>query len=280
MPSNRTLAVLVLCLGIVVSVWLFSKKSTFTNQDVVLKNTQPVSVDSIIKIEGEKNDDWKKILVNVDPKNQKVIDLTKNNTVREDDTTLTDQMSRDFLSQYLMAVKEGIDVTPEVASQIAQNTLSLPGYKQGAVVYIKENLRVSTKTDPESMRIYREKINQAMISVYFNVKDDPIAIVVKALQEENENELKKFDPIITINKDAIKSLLDMEVPPSAVKVHLDLLNTSSLILSDLESMRVAISDPVKVFSAIGSYSTHISSFSTALSNMSLYLTKNTQILLF
>lgn len=271
MPSNKIITIFIICIGIVISVWLFTRNPSSTN----LKSNTPekIVVKPSINIEKPLNDDWKKILVSVDTKNQKTVDLTKNKSTSEEDTTLTDQMSRDFMSQYLMAVKEGIDVTPEVASKIARSTLSMSTYQPSSVVYIKENLKISP-VSKSVLNKYKENINQAVMSVYYSVKDEPTSILISALQTENEAELKRLDPIITINKLTIKSLLAMEVPESAVKVHLELLNASSLILSDLESMRVAISDPVKVFSAVGSYTTNLGKFKASLANLDLYLLKN------
>ncbi|KND48342.1 MAG: hypothetical protein AB198_02515 [Parcubacteria bacterium C7867-003] len=278
MPSNRTITIFIICFGVVTSVWLFAKESSPLVETPVAKDTS-VTVEPLIKIEKPLNDDWKKILVSVDPKTQKVTDLTKSAAPVEDDTTLTDQLSRDFLSQYLIAVKEGIEITPEVASQMAKSTLALPDYKQDSVIYIKENLKI-TKVGADEIIKYSEEINQATIAIYYSIKNDPMAIVIKSMQEENENELKKLDPIIAINKNTIKSLLSMQVPESAVKAHLDLLNSSAQILSDLEAMRVAVSDPVKVFPVIGSYSSHLSNFGASMANINLYLKNNTPKLVF
>lgn len=72
----------------------------------------------------------------------------------------------------------------------------------------------------------------------------------------------------------------MEVPEGAIGFHLNLLNTTSNSLSDLEAMRVAISDPVKVFSVVGNYSQNMINFGNAVINMNDYLQKNSVINLF
>lgn len=278
MPSNRVLTILIISFGLITSIWLFARD--YQKEESVAKNNIAVIAEPAIKIEKPLNDDWKKILKKIDG-NEKVTNVIKNSsTNEEDDTTLTDQMSRDFLSQYLMAVKEGINVTPEVATQIAQNTLSLPGYKQTSVVYIKENLKIVSKSDFVTIQKYKESINQALIPIYYSIKDEPMTILLNSLSKEEEADLKKLDPIITINKNAIRNLLDMEVPEGATKLHLDLLNVCSQILSDLEAMRVALTDPVMVSSAIGNYANHVRSFGISISNLNAYFIKNTPKLVF
>ncbi len=279
MPSNKILTVFILCFGIVISVFFITKKQQSLSQSNTLNKNDGIKAEPAIAIKNT-DYDWKKILTESAPKNQKVVDLTRTTAIGEEGTTLTDQMSRDFLSQYLITVKNGTEVTPEVASKIAQNTLSLPDYMPSSVVYIKENLKIVKKSDPVSIGKYRDSINQVLIPLYYSLKDDPMAILVNSLQTENEKELKKLDPIITINKDAIKKLLEIEVPEGAIGFHLNLLNASAKTLSDLEAMRVAISDPVKVFSVVGSYSQNMVNFGNSVVNMNEYLLKNSIINLF
>lgn len=278
MPSNKTLTIFIICLGIVVSVWFVTKKQV-SSQNTSIKKDNGVSAEPAISIKNT-DYDWKKILTDSTPDNQKIIDLTKKYTAPDTDNTLTDQMSRDLLSQYLIAAKNGNGVSSEMATQIAQNALSLPDYQPSSVVYIKENLKIIKKTDPITITRYKERINQVLIPVYYNIKDDPMDVMLSSLQSEKETDLARLDPIIKINKNAIKLLVEMEVPEGAISFHLNLLNSSSQVLSDLESMRVAISDPVKTFTVIGSYSQHMSGFGTAILNINDYLTKNSIINLF
>lgn len=271
MPSSKILTVLILCFGVIVSVWLFSEKSNRLSENLVQKNTEGSSVEPAININAEINDEWKKILTNVDTKQQKIIDLTKNNKTVDDDSTLTDQMSRDFLSQYLLTVKDGVEVTPEIADIIAKTTLALPEYNTSGVIYLKTNLNISTKKDSESLNQYKEDINDILQNVYFNVKNDPMVVLITALKKDSEEELKKLDPIILINKNTIKYLLGISVPEGAVNIHLDLINASSQILSDLESMRVVLSDPVRSFSALNKYPGNLNRYASVLSNLNIYL---------
>jgi hypothetical protein len=275
MPSNKTLTIFILCLGVVISVWFVTNKQKRLSQNTVSKKDGVVAQDPI----AIKNTDydWKKILTDSNKANSKVIDLTKTVNLSEGDNTLTDQMSRDILSQYLIVAKNGDGLTPDMASQIVNNTLSLPDYKPSFVTYIKENLKIVKKDDPVTFETYSQKINQALMPVYYEVKVDPIAILMTSLQSDNETELKKLDPLIVINKKAIKTLVEMEVPESAASLHLYLLNTSSKILSNLEAIRVAVSDPVKIFTVIGDYSQNMSEFGKTVTSLNALLKQKTII---
>lgn len=270
MPSNKTISIFIICLALVVSVWLSTNKQEGVS--ALIQKSENTEVVPSIQTKEATNDDWKKILTKVDDKNP-FEDLTILGG-EEDDTTLTDQLSRDFMSQYLLAVKAGETINKETADVIAQKTLSLPEYNSKSVVYIRQNLKITPKADSETMRIYREKINQSLQKVYYGLKDDPMNVVITAIGTENEADIKKLDPIISINKGTIKYLLDMEVPEKAVIVHLELLNISSAILSDLEDMRAGLEDPVKMFNGIGNYAQDSDTFARMLTKMNEFLTKN------
>lgn len=278
MPSNKILTIFILCFGVVVSVWFVTNKQKSLSQKITPKKDS-VEIAPTVAIKNT-DYDWKKILTESNKTNSKVTDLTKTVTIPEEGTTLTDQMSRDILSQYLIVAKNGSGFTPDIASKIVDNTLSLPDYQPSSVVYIKENLKITSKSDPITVKKYKDRINQILIPVYYNVKDDPMAIMINSLQSDSEKELKKIDPIIAINKTAIKSLLDTEVPEIALEVHLNLLNASSLLLSDLESMRVAVSDPARIFTVLGSYTQHMVNFGTSVTTMDEFLLKKSAINLF
>ncbi len=270
MPSNKTLSILIICIGVVASVWLFSGDDKSVNNKI----TEEVSVESI-QTKETSNDDWKKLLSVVDGKEEKYVDLTNKGEVAEDnDTTLTAQLSKDFLSQYLLLIKSGGKVTQETASVLSQKTLSLPEYNQKPVVYIRQNLRITQKNDLATYQKYEESINENMESMYFNLSGDPLEIVINALNTESEAELKKLDPIIFVTKSILKYFLQMEVPERAVGVHLELTNAVSAILKDLEYMRASLEDPVKIFPGVANYTENSTRFRIALEKMDSFLKIN------
>ncbi len=274
MPSRKIVSVLIICVALVFSTWLFAKKSE-NSKNTLLGKKSSVSAEPAIKIEGERNDDWKKILTSIDSKDKNFVDLTKKTANVDEDTTLTDQMSKDFLAQYLLSVKKGQDITPELAQTIAKNTLSLPDYKKHYVIYLRSNLRITSKTDKNTVTAYKNAVNTALKNVYFySIKDDPMVVMINAISTENEAELKKIDPLVALNKTFIKNMLAIEVPESAVEAHLAVLNSSSQVLSNLEAMRLAISDPVAAFSTLGNYAAYLNNFRLTLVNLDLYLKKN------
>jgi len=272
MPSNKILFILIICFGIVVSVYLFSRNPD--NSKFLTQGIDGVSTNPYINIDENTNNDWKKILISMDSSKNATTILTNNDPAVFDDTTLTGQMSRDFLSQYLSAVKGG-EFTKEELTRIAENTLSIPGYtKVGGAKYIASNLHITTETDRDSMQAYEDKMNLILQNRSSQVKENPLAIFQDAITRASETRLAKLDPIILQNRGLLNDLLLVEVPKSAVVVHLALLNAFSNILSDLEAIRVVFTDPVRSLTAVSQYQLDESSLKTALNNINSFFARN------
>ncbi len=270
MPNNKIIATFILCLGLVVSVWLSNKN--LNNEKITIKNDDGGTLMPAIQTKENSDVDWKKILSTVEQKTpfqNLTLDLTET-----EGATLTDQLSRDFLSQYLLTVRNGEQITEEKAFEIAAKTLSSPEYNQKPVTYIRQNLKVTTKSDSETMKRYKEGVNEAIQPIYYSIYDDPILVFANAVSTENKEELKKLDSVITINKSTIKYLLNMEVPEKAISVHLELLNISSAILFNLENMKIGLDDPIRLFDAFGNYTQNSSIFINILTKMNDFLIRN------
>ena len=271
MISNRIYVALILCVAVVISIWLVSKR-----QKVLVSNSQNATVSVATpdeKTSTTTNDDWKKILSNMAETGTTTI-LNKNssdNSASFDDTTLTAQMAKDFFAQYLQIARAGQDVTPEEAQKIAEKTLSLPEYTKGVgAVYTSLNLHVNSKTDIDTVKIYNNELVQNLQNRTLKTKLDPMATLADAIKTDDESGLSKLDPLIANIKAIIIDLLKIPVPADAVRQHLDLLNAYSNVLANVEAMRVTFSDPVRSFANIGQYEKHLSDLQKAISNINNY----------
>ncbi|MBI4155926.1 MAG: hypothetical protein HY507_01700 [Candidatus Zambryskibacteria bacterium] len=274
MPSNKTLTVLIICFGVVISIFLFERNPNRpssapqnTNGLTAINPAENVSRRNLDNL------DWKKILVDMGPGNQIVTNAILSDE-SFDQTTLTAQMAKDFFAQYLMLKKGGQPITTNEINKITENTLSLPEYtKATGAVYLASNLHINQNSDTESLKKYRDSLNKSVNDRLegIGVKEDPMTIFVTAVNKDDEKEMSKLDPIILAGKDIISDLLDVEVPKELVTMHLSLLNTSSNLLLNLEQMRVALTDPVRSFVGANQYPKHMAEFQTALKNLTAYL---------
>jgi len=270
MPSNKILTILIICAGVVISIFLFKRNPSAAGTAIRDAN----GLVAVNPTEGtNQNTDWKKILVDMGPKNQIFTNVAPDDETF-DETTLTAQMAKDFFSQYLTLKKGKQPITADEINKIAENTLSLSEYtKATGALYLASNLHINQNSGAEILRKYRDSLNKSVEGRLgeIQVKEDPMAILVAAVNKDDEKEIAKLDPIILAGKDIISDLLYMEVPKELVAMHLSLLNASSNLLLNLEQMRVTLSDPVRSFAGASQYSKHLVEFQTALANLNSYL---------
>ena len=272
MPSNKIYTILVLCIGVVTSIWLIQRNpaniSVAQNSDGVTT----VSNENLINNKAKTETDWQKILVSIDQKDQNFTSVVqKDNPEIFDETTLTAQMAKDLFSRYLQIAKKPGGVTSYDANKIANDVLALPDYtKATGAVYVASNLKIINKTDRETVKLYNDTLNQKLQNKSIKNPIDPMAIVNTALERSDENELSKLDPAILTFKTFIANLLIIEAPSDAIKMHLDLLNAYSNILSNLEAMRATFTDPIRSLSGINQYEQHLRDLKGVIVNISAY----------
>ena len=173
MPSRKIVVAIILSLGSIISVWFVSKTPQSISNTV--SKTPALSVSDYREIEENQNSDWQKILISVDPEKSSLAKTSSGEEETDfDPTTLTAQMARDFFSQYLLLKKGGRAITPEDVDTIVQNTLALPNYTKGTgPIYTLANIKISQKTDLDSVKKYMADLNLIVKNRKINEKRKP-----------------------------------------------------------------------------------------------------------
>jgi hypothetical protein len=117
---------------------------------------------------------------------------------------------------------------------------------------------------------YKDEVNLILKTRSTQIKDNPVLITNNSLNSGQSSELSKLSSIITTGNLMKSDLLAVIVPKDAVTVHLELLNTSSRVLADIESMKDVYSDPIKSLSGISQYNVDVIDFQNSLKNLNLY----------
>lgn len=202
---NNIYAVLVICLGLIVSVWLTQRGESKT------KSQKNIGLDVIEESNSAQNDDWKKLLTNVKfTEDSTIYTSTSENQDVFDESTLTARLARDIFSRYLLISKSGQAVSPEQADIIANQVLSLPEYTEAnkGAVYVSSNLKIVGKSDQDSLKKYGDTLNSIIIKRLAETKSTEgiLNIVNDALSNEDEQNLIKLNPYIKANKAVISDI--------------------------------------------------------------------------
>jgi len=246
MPSNKTFVVLIVSIALIVSVWLFQKKPEAV--DVVGINTVPR--ETVVT-----ENDWQKILNESAVGDTSVVSVVpKAEDLFVNDTTITSQISKDLLAQYLLTINQKGGISGDDMNSIVSNILAVPEYNNSTgAKYISANLHINSKNDKATVGEYKEILNTLLKEVSARIKTDPIAISILAIQDEDDSVLKRIDPLIVEANLLIRRLLEMQVPSSAVTQHLRVLNFMSSVQGSLVSMRNSVDDPINGLNGINKY---------------------------
>ncbi len=272
MPSRKIISILIVCVGAILSVWLFSSGTKFAGKfgSKSSENSAITVATSTARLYDE--NDWKKILTNINPETS-TSTTRENSLVYPNEGTQTDQMARDFFSQYLSAKRGGAPLTADQAIKIAENTLASGDYtKAVGVQYTFRDLHISSKSDKETALIYGNAVSQSFINRKPKNVESVAVIIERAVRNERESELAQLDPIISSLRGVLSDMLNMTIPSDAVVPHLDFIIALSNVLANTEAMRQAFTDPVRSFAALSMYDEHTQDLAVAINNLNKYFT--------
>ncbi len=289
MNHSKVLATLIICAAIIGSVFIVLTHGSEKNTQLQPPKTENLigNIDTSTDIDTDKDGlkDWEEGLISTDPKNpdtdgdgtpdgaevsasrdprkagpnDKITTNSTNETssTNSEDNTLTGQVSRDFFSQYLLAKKGGVEITPDVALQIAQSVMQniktdevttkeyavkdiimIPDTEESKTNYVNTFIGILKKYPPKS-------------------NTNELDIILVALESQKESDIQKLDPIILAYKKILAETLKIPVPKSVVPDHMIYLNALYAVHKDISEMREMINDPIRGYIAYAHYQKNV-----------------------
>jgi len=276
MQHQKVLVTLIICIGIIGSVFIISNidksqksKEAKKNQDLLATIDKKPEADT--DLDGLK--DWEESLIGTNPQNRDTdgdgttdgeevvqnrdprkagpndkasIEQTPltTNTDQVEDNTLTAQVSKNFFAQYLLAKKGGQEVTPEMALDIAQSVMQNIPVESNAKQYEIKDIVVIPET-LASQTAYIEAFIRILKANPPKSSENELEIVTKAIESQKITDIKKLDPIILSYKNILRDTLKLPVPKNLVPEHMIYINAVSSVYTDLSEMRLVLDDPMR-----------------------------------
>lgn len=188
----------------------------------------------------------------------------------EPPTTLTGKFSEAFFQDYLQGKINGEDFSdPTVfignaVSAIEKNTQS------------KKHSRVEltiVPDSPEALHAYGNSFAQIMNSSVVSVENEAV-ILQKALTANDPAILEMLTPIHDAYVSYISQSLRMEVPESFALLHVSALNTFEAVLTDVEAMQLAFTDPLYALARTKGYEADTLALYESLKRINQKLSEN------
>ncbi len=253
-----------------------NKQSIYTASDTVNINSTGTESHNI-DTDGDGLKDWEEILVGSNPRDakskgevSKKTPLDNDLTIKKENLTSTDILSRDFFARYMELRQIGASgdkLSQEDAVSQSVGTLAFPQPK----VYTTANIYTDSTIGKEAVRIYVNKIG-TIFKTYIISSRNEAAIVKESTDKENPKILEELDPIIASYKKVLTGLIKIPVPSSMTQMHLDIINSLSGVIFINELFRKSATDPVLGLQAAGSYLRYAGKFNISYNNIRSYIT--------
>ena len=154
------------------------------------------------------------------------------------------KMAQNYFGQYLVLSQNGNQITQSDADQIAQNAISSSDLVIQAKLYTTKDINVKP-TNTQNISVYFNALGTSFSNNDVIIQQSELDILNRAVVSEKKSDIDKLDPIILGYKQILADLQKMSVPSEAVNLHLELLNNTNIVATDVENMKSTLSDPIK-----------------------------------
>jgi len=170
-------------------------------------------------------------------------------------TTSTDFIAEQLVLNYALAQRNTATTTfvnPDskaLAADLAQKALSDPNLKQ----YTTADLALTSDSSVAGYDVYRKKVAAAFRTLIDENQGKELVVIATAIDAKNEATLAPLASSQAAYEKFLAAILVIPVPPSAIKVHLLLVHSASLMASGIEDIRQMIADPVRGMRGMAKY---------------------------
>ena len=213
--------------------------------------------------DGDGLRDWEEALV----RDNGTISLTEESEYVPPET-LTEQFGIAFLQDTIRAKGYGaFGDSDEVVVQKAVDSLA---EQTADTLYTTDDLTITADNSTESIMRYGNRVAMIIIENSTDAENEAV-IMQNALTLNDPTMLEDLEPIANTYRTMRDEMLAMEVPSNLAREHLDLLNIFQAILTDVEAMQQAFSDPLLTMMRMKRYPDDAAGLFFALQNMYLAL---------
>ena len=244
LPSKKVLSVFILIAALVVAIIVAFGRD---------KSSQAINFASDIvagdKILVPENPNWQDELSGVATN----IKLAQTETSTSTKETATDTISRTLISNYL-ALKQNGNLNSTSAQELVDKTISYIGESGGRVAEIFESqLNIVADNGKQSITDYGENLGNISIRNKPLGTKNEIGVIMKVVQSQDSSQINELSDIIATYKKITGELIQMPVPKTFVRAHIDLVNGVGGIAQALIEIKNVSNDPVSGLVALQIY---------------------------
>jgi|SRR3989344_2364017 len=165
-------------------------------------------------------------------------------------STLTDQLGRNLITNYLEAKASGV-YTPQTGEMIAQNLAAEIASAQIYETISQNNLKIISAS-PEVNKTYINNISE-LLSIENDVLGKELPIIKEFLVSNDTTKLLSLPKYQLTYEKVLNSLLAMSVPSNFTQEHLLLARGQDTLVRILETIGSSGNDPILIMLELGRY---------------------------
>ncbi len=185
------------------------------------------------------------------------------------DTTETGQISRALFASYIEAKKSGAPIDESIQNKIITEAFSSKTLDVTAKQYTSKEVKISTDSD---LKKYGNSLGVAFYAGKSQDTTSEIDILNSALTQ-TPKDIEKLEPIAKGYAAILKKLAAVAAPKEVATLHLELLNSTSRVLGDVQAFQRVFEDPFVTLKAVGNYYADIASFQKSIADIEDVFTK-------
>jgi len=193
----------------------------------------------VVDADGNGIEDWREEFV---LREGIILPVVLDEITYEPPTTLTGKVSEQFFESILRSKINGIGPTNSDIVTRTADTITRVSVTDG--LYNTSNIIVVPTTN-SAIRTYANTMGLSITSNDIKIGyENELTIMQRALENEDDSELKKLIPHTSMYKALRDEALKTPTPQSLVKQHLDVINAYHALYKNLSDMQLAFEDPM------------------------------------
>jgi len=216
----------------------YADSNTTTTQDAVVVTAAPLR--TAIKITDNNDDgvpDWQESLLVTS-----ALDMASTTDGFKEPDTLTEKFALSFFQDMVRAENYGAfgDTQEELVLE-ASNTLAAQAVD---VLFTTQDIRVSPDNSAEALSAYGEAVARITTLYPDTSEENATVILARSLRTQSSTELAALDIKIEVYTNILQDTKELAVPNNLQREHLNVLNSYQAVLTDIQAMRTAFTDPM------------------------------------
>ena len=219
--------------------------------------------------DGDGMPDWLEELSGTDPRVNNTASTRIATSTASTTKFVADTATKKFAVSFfenVLATHGGKDLTDQEKKAILDKSLQSFTALNQNTLYTRNDLRLGTLSDGETVRTYGNTLARAILSHNTKPKgvETELVILGRAVQKDDPALLKDLVIIKKNYMDMADAVRAVEVPPSAIESHLILINALRAIAEDIAGFELAISDPLVSYVRVKRYPSDVEAMAQGL----------------